>query len=371
MKKRILALGLALVMVCAFCGCGKDVTEAPASGDGGESSAGGENSGLKIGLVLNVGGLGDNNVNDMVYNGIRAAADELDIKLDYVEPTETADIELYLTDFAKDGSYDLVVTLSALAASPLKNVAALYPDQKFLLVDNPVRDMENVASLTYSKPHEGFLSGVACAYMANAASVTVDGTEIPLDNSAKALGCILGVENPDGLEAISGFRAGVKYVDPEVNILYAAVGSWSDQASAREIALAQYDQGAQMVFQDSGTSSLGVFTAAADRGLFTMGWNMPQHLNDPSHILFSVVKDVTNTTKDWILNWASSGNFTSGEINYSCVGGYIYVIWSDLFDVPEDMKKAVDGAFEMLSNNEIEIPYTLEGVEEFDLRIGG
>lgn len=382
MKKTMAALmALFLLASLALTACGQSVvndpsTAAPAAstpaGTASTGSTGGGEgaSGLRIGYVSNTGGLGDNSINDMVFNGIKEAADAHGVQVDFVEPSEAADIELYLTDFAVDGQYDLIVSNSTLANTAMQTVAKLYPEQQFLLVDNPIEGIGNVASLTYSKQHYGFLAGVAAAYFVNLDEITVGGETIALDNSARTLGQILGVENPDGLESIYGFQAGVKYVDPDIKILYSPVGSWSDQAKGREIALAQYDQGARLIFQDSGTASKGVFTAAADTGYFATGVNMPQHYEDPQHILYDAIKDVGKTTTEWVDNWITTGAFTPGVQHFDCEGGYCFVWWSEEFDVPPEMKAAVEETQEKLAAHEFEAPGTLEELEAFDLRIG-
>lgn len=386
--KRIAALLLALSLVLSLmAGCGgKSVVteEAAAPVEAAaetETEAAAEETAqpeatpvqydLKIGVITGTGGLGDNNVNDAVYGGVVKACEELGMTVDVVEPTETADIELYLTDFAQDGEYDLIVANSSGAKAPVSNVSVLYPEQKFLLVDNGIKDIANVASLTFNKMHEGFLSGIVCAYVAGYSEIVVNGKTIALDNSAKTLGCILGIENPDGIEAVSGFMSGVRYIDPDINILYTANGSWSDQGTAREIALAQYSQGAQMIWQDAGSASAGVFTAAADSNLFTMGWNNVQHTVDPEHILFSVVKDITSATYQWIYDWATTGEFVSGQKDFSCVQGTVYIVWNDAWDAPEEVRKAVDTAFGLLQSGELTPPSTFEELENFTLRYGG
>lgn len=379
MRKKVVVLLVLAIFLIAIAGCGKPVSPGddtkPSPGGPSESVDPDKTSGetkkqLRVGMITGTGGLGDNNVNDAVHAGLKQACDEYDIILDVVEPTETADIELYLTDYAQDGSYDLIVANSSGARAPVENVSALYPNQNFLLVDNGIDGVANVASLTFSKPHEGFLSGIVCAYVATYDEITVNGKVIALDNSAETLGCILGIENPDGLEAVSGFRAGVNFIAPHLKILYTAIGSWNDQAAAREIALAQYNQGAQMIWQDSGSASLGVFTAAKDTDLFSMGWNNVQHTLDPEHILFSVVKDIPSATYQWMVDWVNGDTFASGQLDFGCEQDTVYIVWNEYWDAPKEVREAVDYAFNKLKNGEIDVPYTLEQLESFTLRYG-
>src|SRR5688500_5807728 len=65
-------------------------------------------SALKVGLVFDVGGLGDKSFNDLAYKGLKKAMDELGIAAEYLEPGEGTDRESGLRQFAAKG-YDLVI----------------------------------------------------------------------------------------------------------------------------------------------------------------------------------------------------------------------------------------------------------------------
>ena len=263
---------------------------------------------FRVGLCLSTGGRGDRSFNDQAYDGVTRAVNEFGIEMDLAEPKELAEIEPFLTDFAKSGEYDVIIAVGFSSAEQVKNVAALYPEEKFLLIDSACNDYENVASLTFNKSEEGFLTGVFCAYFASMDSIKINGTDVALKDSKKTIGAILGVESPDILEALAGLYAGLKYVDPEVKAIYGSVGSWSDQNKAAEIAMAMYDQGVNMVWQDAGAAGQGIFTAAADYDLYSLGWNSVQHELDPEHLPCSVIKGVDVAAYEWII-WKAAPLF--------------------------------------------------------------
>ena len=125
-----------------------------------------------------------------------------------------------------------------------------------------------------------------------------------------------------------------------------------------------------MIWQDSGSSSLGVFTAAKDADLFTMGWNNVQHTTDPEHILFSVVKDIPSATYQWAVEWANSGTFKSGQLDYGCEQDTVYIVWNEYWDAPAEVRDAVDYAYAQLKSGELEVPSTLDEVADFSIRYG-
>lgn len=320
---------------------------------------------FRVGLCLSTGGRGDRSFNDQAYDGVTRAVNEFGIEMDLAEPKELAEIEPFLTDFAKSGEYDVIIAVGFSSAEQVKNVAALYPEEKFLLIDSACNDYENVASLTFNKSEEGFLTGVFCAYFASMDSIKINGTDVALKDSKKTIGAILGVESPDILEALAGLYAGLKYVDPEVKAIYGSVGSWSDQNKAAEIAMAMYDQGVNMVWQDAGAAGQGIFTAAADYDLYSLGWNSVQHELDPEHLPCSVIKGVDIAAYEWIKDYLESGTFVSGNKDNNCANGSIYMVYSDAFEIPQEVVDAVEAARVKLANGEIVSPLTLEEVDTF------
>lgn len=320
---------------------------------------------FRVGLCLSTGGRGDRSFNDQAYDGVTRAVNEFGIEMDLAEPKELAEIEPFLTDFAKSGEYDVIIAVGFSSAEQVKNVAALYPEEKFLLIDSAYNDYENVASLTFNKSEEGFLTGVFCAYFASMDSIKINGTDVALKDSKKTIGAILGVESPDILEALAGLYAGLKYVDPEVKAIYGSVGSWSDQNKAAEIAMAMYDQGVNMVWQDAGAAGQGIFTAAADYDLYSLGWNSVQHELDPEHLPCSVIKGVDVAAYEWIKDYLESGTFVSGNKDNNCANGSIYMVYSDAFEIPQEVVDAVEAARVKLANGEIVSPLTLEEVDTF------
>lgn len=320
---------------------------------------------FRVGLCLSTGGRGDRSFNDQAYDGVTRAVNEFGIEMDLAEPKELAEIEPFLTDFAKSGEYDVIIAVGFSSAEQVKNVAALYPEEKFLLIDSAGNDYENVASLTFNKSEEGFLTGVFCAYFASMDSIKINGTDVALKDSKKTIGAILGVESPDILEALAGLYAGLKYVDPEVKAIYGSVGSWSDQNKAAEIAMAMYDQGVNMVWQDAGAAGQGIFTAAADYDLYSLGWNSVQHELDPEHLPCSVIKGVDVAAYEWIKDYLESGTFVSGNKDNNCANGSIYMVYSDAFEIPQEVVDAVEAARVKLANGEIVSPLTLEEVDTF------
>src|SRR5260370_42167430 len=65
-------------------------------------------SGLRVGLVFDVGGRGDKSFNDSAWRGVDRAVRELGVAAEYIEPGEGADRESGIRLLAAEG-FDLII----------------------------------------------------------------------------------------------------------------------------------------------------------------------------------------------------------------------------------------------------------------------
>src|SRR4051812_31642937 len=91
-------------------------------------------SATKVGLVFDVGGRGDKSFNDAAFRGLERAKKELGIEFEYIEPSEAADRENALRQFAS-GPFDLVIGIGFIFTDDINRVAAAFPKKPFAGVD--------------------------------------------------------------------------------------------------------------------------------------------------------------------------------------------------------------------------------------------
>jgi basic membrane protein A len=263
---------LLLGVLVATLGCGTDKTGREASG--GKSTA----PGIKVGLVLSVGGLGDKSFNDSAYQGLLRARDQLGIEPVYGQPEQMSEDEKYLRQYAEQGM-GLVIAVGFLMKDALEKVAPQFPQVRFAIIDAVV-DQPNVASLVF-REHEGsFLVGAIAGLVTKTGKVGfVGGMDIPLIHKFEI-----------------GYTEGVKYVNPGAEVLVAYAGSgpeaFHDPVKGKSLALSQFDRGADVIFQAAGSTGNGVIDAAKERGLFAIGVDANQNYMAPGNVLTSMLKRV-------------------------------------------------------------------------------
>ena len=127
-------------------------------------------------------------------------------------------------------------------------------------------------------------------------------SRMPLANKQKIIGFLGGMDIPVINDFKVGYEQGAKYIDPSIQVLVSYVGSCQDAAKGKELALAQYDQGADIAFNVAGQAGLGLLDAAKDKQSYAIGVDSDQYLlvkdSDPvkaSFIVTSVQKNVDNS----------------------------------------------------------------------------
>lgn len=305
----------------------------------------------RVAIVFAVGGLGDQSFNDSAYEGVLRAKEELGVDFDYVEPAAVADYETLLTRFAQTRRYDLIISIGFNQADALAAVSARFPDQRFMIVDSVV-DRPNVASYVYNEAERGFILGAIAALMTQR-------TDDPKINSEKIIGVIGGMDIPLINAAIAGYIAGAKYVDPEVDVRYSYVGDFADPARGKELALAQFDQGVDIIWAAAGASGLGVLQAAQERNRYGIGADSDQGHVAPGHILTNGMKYVNNTVF-LAIQAVKSGTFTGGVHTLGIAEGGLG--YSESL-VPADIRAKVDEIAAKIASREIIPPDTIDAVD--------
>ncbi len=293
-----------------------------------------------IAVVFATGGLGDESFNDMAYNGLLKAEEELGIESSYSEPNAVAQYEDIHTRYANTGNYDLIIGIGFDQADAIEIVASRFPDQKFAIVDQVV-DADNVASLVFDEIERGFLPGVAAALM----TTKEDDSRI---NPEKRIGVIGGMNIPLINSNIKGFMAGAKYIDPEIEVLHSYVGAWDDPATGKELTLSMFEEGVDIVWGAAGRSGLGVINAAEEENKYAIGSNSDQSHLAPENVLTNGMKFVDtavyNVIKDVINDEFKSGKIVLG-LEAGAVG-YTDTLLPDNFikEMEKIREKVIDGS---------------------------
>lgn len=336
---RVFALLLAIAMVgVLLVGCGTDKADKQPEEDGT----------IKIGLIVGTGGLGDQNFNDLAYNGLIQAQELYGIQFDYSEPQSASDYASYITQYAEDGSYDLIMLNASEAESALEELAPKYPNQKFSIIDTEVAG-DNVVSIVKDFRDYTFLGG----YLAGI--LTSDST-LPNAKDGANVGISLGVDSELFQNGALGFKAGAKLANPATEVQVGIVGSFSDPATAKESAKMMYDNGADIIMNLNGGSSLGVFNQARESGLYAIGVTTNQNQIAPDVILGSCIENLDVAVID-ICRQLVENTWKSGVMRVSISTGYFDMVYDGSnVEIPQQAKDAVAAVRDALKDGTLTLP---------------
>ncbi len=274
---------LAVLAVLAA-GCARKAERPAASGPPSQAP-------LRVGLVFDVGGRGDKSFNDAAYAGLERAKQELGVEFATLETGEGADREAAMRQLAAGGS-QLVFGIGFLFSDDIYGLAQEFPDVKFACVDYTVKEGQqlppNLVALKFKEEEGSYLVGALAALLTKTGKIGfVGGMQIPLIKKFEA-----------------GYVAGAKAVNPEAEVIVKYAGTtgsaFKDPTKGKELGLAEYNQGADIIFHASGSTGLGVFEAAREKKKLAIGVDADQHDEAPGHILTSMVKHVETAVFDTI-----------------------------------------------------------------------
>ena len=290
-SRRLLAL---VVLALLAGGCSQPAKDSSKASDSGGA--------FPVGLVFDIGGRGDKSFNDSAYNGLTRAQQELGIRFSTLETSEGSDREAQLRQLAS-GDSKLIFGVGFLFTDDVRNLAKEFPDKKFACIDYTVTPGDslppNLVALKFREEEGSFLVGALAALLTKTNKVGfVGGMEIPLIRKFQA-----------------GYVAGAKAANPNVQVLIKYAGTtgaaFKDPTKGKELALAEYHQGADIIFHAAGSTGLGVFEAGRELKKLAIGVDSDQYDEAPGVVLTSMVKHVEvavfNTIRDM-----QAGRFAAG-----------------------------------------------------------
>ncbi len=292
--KKLFAIVMTLVLVLSMTACGKPVTTEPT----------GTAANDKIKAIF-IGKLGDNSFNDSGWAGLQRAGEEFNMDVSVVEPATAADYGSSVVSAVNSGA-DLVLIFGGSYADTFNEYCTRFPDVYFGGMNSVSAAPADNLVMARTADHEGsFLAGALAA----------------MTTQTNVVGVIGGVEMDSINRFALGFEEGAKYVNPDIKVLKAFVGSFEDPATAKEFALQLHNEQADVIYQVAGGSGMGVFEAANEtEGLYAIGVDSNQDAIAPGKILTSMVKSGDQVAYDFA-KMVAEGNFKSGVVDYGIGNG--------------------------------------------------
>jgi basic membrane protein A len=341
------------VLVCLSltlaCKSQKEQPPAPAQAAATEAAAPAPEK-PRIGLVLGLGGRGDQSFNDSALRGLELWAAGLKYEGGGYKPATPEELKASLgpelaqreppitplgitptvlqSQMAEDyepnlrlmmdQDVSLTIAVGFMLESAVEVTAQRHPDRQFLFVDSPLLtpanepySLPNVRAVIYRAEEGCFLAGALAGLATRGGKIGfVGGMEIPLVKQYEA-----------------GFRAGVAATNPKATVVSNYTGSFTNFAMGKQVGQDLVAKGADVIFAAAGVDGLGAIQAVkeardAGREIFVIGVDSDQFHLAPKAMLTTVLKRVDLTIYEGVRD-RLQGRFKGGLLSLGVKEGGI------------------------------------------------
>ena len=327
MKKRALAVTLAVMMAASLSACGSSnsgsgsttaapaetttaaeakATEAETTADTAVKSE--TSDGYELALVTDLGTIDDKSFNQGAWEGMKKYAEENGISYKYYQPQEgTTDSYLETIGLAIEGGAKLVVCPGFLFEEPVYLAQDQYKDVHFILLDgephsgdySEYRTEANVMPILFQEDEPGFLAGYAA-----------------VKDGYTKLGFLGGMAVPAVIRYGYGFAEGADYAANEmgvdgIEIMYNYTGAFAATPEAQSMAASWYQNGTEVIFGCGGAVGNSVMAAAEEKSAKVIGVDVDQSYESDT-VGTSAMKQLSVSVYDGVRDFYA-GSFPGGK----------------------------------------------------------
>ena len=369
-KKKVNAF-LALVLASAMlAGCGASGNN---SGEEAQSESTAETDDSKPSFVfVCTGQLGDKSFNDSANEGVMEIAESLGCETRVIEVgRDQTKWEPTFQDLAEEGEYDVIISNGSSSIETIQKVAEEFPEQKFVAFDCTIETDKypNLYAISYKQNEGSYLAGVLAALVTK--------SDMENANEENKIGFIGGSEHPIITDFLVGYIAGAKSVDPDIKVYVSYIGSWDDTAKGKETAIAQYNQGVDIIFPAAEQAGLGCVEAAVEMGKYIIGVDSDQSMlfagvdeDKANVILTSVFKNVgdslvrmANMEIEGTVPWGSYEELGIAENGAGLADNEYYQK-----NVPDEIKTVIEESKQEVIDGNVEIPTALGDADQAEVQ---
>jgi basic membrane protein A and related proteins len=313
-----------------------------------------DGSSIKVGLVTDTGGVNDQAFNQLAWQGIQKASQEMGFQAKFLESRQPSDYETNIDALAAEG-YNVIITVGSLMGDATALKARQYPDIKFAIIDNAYADggLTNVTSLMFAEDQVGFLAGVLAGGMSKSGFVC----------------SVSSMRTPASERYIISFFGGATWRSgPEMKIMNNYINiqtteenvpSFDDSTQGKETALKLIGNGCDVVFGVGGNAVNGVLLAAKESNLPAVGADVDQYNTNPevqSALITSAMKNVDSAVYNYLKSVADGSvkaGISTGTLQNGGVGLAPFHDWDS--KIPADLKAQIQEASDGIKDGSIQI----------------
>ncbi len=257
----------------------------------------------------------------------------------YTENIGTAsDMERVLTQVADQQKPDIIFGDAFGSEEAVRRVAAKYPKIAFVFGSGGGPADPNLSVFDNWIHEPAYLCGMIAGGM----------------TKSNKIGVVAAMPIPEVDRLINAFIEGAKSTNPNAKVMVSFINSFFDPAAAKEAALAQIDQGVDILYAERD----GVIEAAKEKGLYAFGNMSDQSAEAPAYVLTGPVWNM-DPTVNYVISQVKAGTYTAQDLkDFSMMakGGASLAPFHGLDSkIPADLLKKVQDAEAQIKSGNLRV----------------
>lgn len=301
---------------------------------------------MRVAMLI-PGKIDDGGFMEAGYNGLLSIERELGAEITYIDQIQPEQelLTAALRELAQQNP-DLIIAHGGQNSKAVAEVAPEFPNIRFVVVQGNVTG-DNLSSYEILQEQSAWLAGAAAGLL----------------TQSNVVGHISGIQVTPGLKGRAAFAAGLRTTNPEARFLTTFSGSQDDVDLAKRVAMAQINEGADIIFTMLNAARTGAIEANKETGTFQMGNVRDWYEVEPDVFIASALANVSmaglHAAQD-----VASGNWQPGVIVKIGLEDPDAVRLAFAPSVSEEVRQQIDALAEKIKSGEIEVSVEYDG-EEF------
>lgn len=303
-------------------------------------------SALRVAMLI-PGEIDDGGFMEAGYNGLLSIESNLGSEITYIDQIQPEHelLTAALRELAQQ-SPDLIIAHGGQNSKATAEVAPEFPNIRFVVVQGNVTG-DNLSSYEILQEQSAWLAGAAAGLL----------------TESNVVGHISGIQVTPGLKGRAAFFTGLQTTNPEARFLTTFSGSQDDAELAKRVAMAQINEGADIIFTMLNAARTGAIEANKETGTFQMGNVRDWYEVEPDVFIASALANVSmaglRAAQD-----VTNGNWQPGTIVKIGLEDPDAVRLALAPSVSEEIRQQIDALAEQIKTGEIEVSIEYDG-EEF------
>ena len=237
----------------------------------------------------------------VIHAALNQAKTDGKIDYEYQENIgNSSDMERVLRQVADQKKPDIIFGDAFGAEEAVRRVAKDYPKIAFVFGSGNGPSEPNMSVFDNWIHEPAYLCGMLAGGM----------------TKTNTIGIVAAMPIPEVNRLVNAFIAGAKEVNPKAKVIVSFINSFFDPAAAKEAALAQIDQKADVLYAER----FGVIEAAKEKGLFAFGNMSDQNSLAPDLVVSGPVWNMGPTVA-YVLAQVKAGTYTAQDLKDFSMAG--------------------------------------------------